>query len=77
MEERIKKQIAKEWLIFILCFTAGFVWYGLAWASLLITKTEEPYVRLWSIPIVSGGAYLITLLVRSIIWSFKTLKRRP
>ena len=75
MKETLKKRIAKEWLLFILCILIGGTWYGLAWLYLLLIQTEDPYVRLWGIPVISISVYFLINFIRINVWAIKTIKK--
>jgi len=76
MDERIKKTIAKEWVIFLICWFIGLVGYGIFWLYDLINFGRMQKGRLDVIPIISIGIYLLFMFYRSIFWAIKTLKKK-
>jgi hypothetical protein len=76
MDDKTKKTIAKEWVIFLICWCLGFVGYAVFLISDLINFGKIQEDRLGVVPPISIGIYVLFLIIRSIIWSIKTLKKK-
>lgn len=67
----IKRMIAKEWIIFVLCSLVGLGSYIL-YDSLYYLSPKNWTVRFF----VFISPYLLVLFIRSIIWSAKQLEKK-
>jgi hypothetical protein len=63
-----RMRIAKEWLIFVVSFLPGTLF--VIFASFVDGRIPP----LWALTLIPFGPYVIVQLVRSIVWSVRTLR---
>jgi len=66
-----RRRLAKEWLIFLVLFLPGALF------AVLYSINYGKKQPLWVWTLIPFGPYVIAMLVRSIVWSVRTLKRKP
>jgi UDP-N-acetylmuramyl pentapeptide phosphotransferase/UDP-N-acetylglucosamine-1-phosphate transferase len=66
-----KKQIAKEWLILVICVAVGFTVIFFVDLRFDLTPTQEREYY----PISCGLPWLIVSGIRSVVWSINTLRK--
>ena len=65
-----KKRLAKEWLIFVVLSLPGM--FFVIFASFMNGEVAPG----WAWGLFSFGPYCVVLLVRSIVWSVRTLRHK-
>jgi hypothetical protein len=72
----MKRQIAKEWLLFVGTFIPFFL-LGAAAYIYVYSRTKEVSKESLVAGLLTGlGIFLVTNLVRSVFWAVRTLKAK-